>query len=392
MDDQEYNGLTLEGLAQRLEALERENAELRNEVAALRGSDTGPAEEEFVARFEGPSSMQPHELAALRGADTGPSWEPVSEFDRQASSRQSLLRKAGAAALGVLAARGLTPQTVRGAIFEDAVFCNVLSANIGILSKSTSAGFTTAFPGNSPDQTASQVFNRSNSLPAELVENVGSGPAVLATSAGLGPAVEATADTTAAETTGVRGAGATGVWGRSSQTGWSGVYGDHLGEGYGVVGDGAGPGNTGVFGRYRSADGYGVHGQGPRVGVLGTGNQGYGVRGKGKFGGVSGDGESGVEGHTTARGGYGVRGEGSAIGTGVFGRSLGNGFSGVRGVGLNLGYGGTFQGGKAQLRLIPGSAAGEPTGAHEKGEIYLDSDATLWICEASGNPATWRAV
>jgi hypothetical protein len=34
-------GLTLEGLAQRLETLERENARLRDEVAAFRGPDTG---------------------------------------------------------------------------------------------------------------------------------------------------------------------------------------------------------------------------------------------------------------------------------------------------------------------------------------------------------------
>ena len=33
--------LTLEGLAQRLETLERENTELHKEVAALRGADTG---------------------------------------------------------------------------------------------------------------------------------------------------------------------------------------------------------------------------------------------------------------------------------------------------------------------------------------------------------------
>ena len=39
--DGEDNGLTLQGLAQRLEALERENAELRQEVAVLRGSGTG---------------------------------------------------------------------------------------------------------------------------------------------------------------------------------------------------------------------------------------------------------------------------------------------------------------------------------------------------------------
>jgi hypothetical protein len=37
---EEDNGLSLEGLAHRLQALERENAELRQEVSALRSSGT----------------------------------------------------------------------------------------------------------------------------------------------------------------------------------------------------------------------------------------------------------------------------------------------------------------------------------------------------------------
>jgi hypothetical protein len=54
----EENGLTLQGLAQRLEALERENAELRHEVAALRGSEDTHHHEE--------------ELAGIRGFETRP--------------------------------------------------------------------------------------------------------------------------------------------------------------------------------------------------------------------------------------------------------------------------------------------------------------------------------
>jgi hypothetical protein len=59
--------------------------------------------------------------------------------------------------------------------------------------------------------------------------------------------------------------------------------------------------------------------------------------------------------------------QGSATkGTGVAGAS-------------NSGYGGRFEGGKAQLLLIPGDSLGPPTGAHTKGEIYLDSTAPLCV-------------
>ena len=72
----ENNGLTLEGLAQRLETLERENAELRSKVAALEGS--GPRRDE---------------LAEKRGSDTRRSEEAAEAlaFDGQVS-RRSLLR------------------------------------------------------------------------------------------------------------------------------------------------------------------------------------------------------------------------------------------------------------------------------------------------------------
>ena len=44
------------------------------------------------------------------------------------------------------------------------------------------------------------------------------------------------------------------------------------------------------------------------------------------------------------------------------------------------GYGGHFSGGKAQVRLVPASTAGKPTmGSHQKGELYMDSAATLWV-------------
>ena len=68
--------------------------------------------------------------------------------------------------------------------------------------------------------------------------------------------------------------------------------------------------------------------------------------------------------------------------------------SGAGVVGRNRsGYGGQFEGGKAQLFLKPGGTAGKPTtGAHLKGELYMDSAARLFVCVADGTPGTWKRV
>jgi hypothetical protein len=40
------------------------------------------------------------------------------------------------------------------------------------------------------------------------------------------------------------------------------------------------------------------------------------------------------------------------------------------------------------LRLVPGSTAGNPTsGAHSKGELYMDSAARLFVCTKGGTRA-----
>ena len=147
---------------------------------------------------------------------------------------------------------------------------------------------------------------------------------------------------------GVEGIGNSGVWGKSSKTGYGAVYGQHTGtDGYGIVGDGKG-GSAGVLGV--NTDGNAVTGQ-----ATGEGN--------GVYGQVSGIGV-GVLGRNTSGGGAGVEGEG--------------GFAGVRGESTK-GYGGHFQGVKAQLMLKPkGGTAGKPTtGTHAQGEISMDSAATL---------------
>jgi hypothetical protein len=41
----------------------------------------------------------------------------------------------------------------------------------------------------------------------------------------------------------------------------------------------------------------------------------------------------------------------------------------------------------------PGTTAGKPTtGFHGKGDIYMDSAGTLFVCVAFGNPGTWPAI
>jgi hypothetical protein len=112
-------------------------------------------------------------------------------------------------------------------------------------------------------------------------------------------------------------------------------------------------------------------------GVAGDSDSGPGVYGKSTTGlglyGQTTSGAQGVFGRTelTARASQGVAGEG-LNGTGV----LGNGRFGVVGSSKGTGYGGQFQGGKAQLKLVPKRGAGAPTGTHTKGDIHgHDGDA-----------------
>jgi hypothetical protein len=197
---------------------------------------------------------------------------------------------------------------------------------------------------------------------------------------------------------GVMGLGQRGVLGQGSSD-------------VGVRGLGVG-GVIGVHGQSQSGDG--VLGNG-KVGVHGIGDTGHGVLGEGngidETAGVRGTGRTGVWGSTGVTGysgvygqhtgsfGYGLVGDGrGSSGAGVLGRN--NNSSGVRGEGVNgvhgkatSGYGGLFEGGKAQLKMVPKGSVGKPTsGAHTKGEVYMDSAGALFVCTAGGTPGTWRKV
>jgi len=230
----------------------------------------------------------------------------------------------------------------------------------------------------------------------------------------------------------VVGEGADGVKGISHRNNLSGVYGTHSGStvGPGVTGDGKGnwPGvwgrnptadgvtgetegsaKSGVYGRHNGTSGFGVTGDGKGhtgAGVLGRNPGGTGVQGIGGNIGVHGkssaDNWTAVVGEHTGSQGFGVVGNGKGSGgVGVLGRNptgtavQGEGVHGVRGKGSVAGYGGLFEGGRAQLKLVPKGTAGKPSGSHTKGEIYMDSTGALFICVASSTStaaAKWRKV
>ena len=332
----EDNGLTLERLAHRLEALELENAELRHEVATLRGS--GTHRDEVPAR--GDSNMHP----------TG---ETASEPGEGQVSRRQLLSRAGAAAVGLVVAGALTQRDIR-------------EAQAAIVQGTSAA----------PDRGAVEGINSNSEGKGFGVWGMGGGSGV----GGIG----------------VRGThGQIGVYGETIHSsdraygvagynadpnfgGGAGVYGENV-KGDGVQGVG-GSGGSGVRGD--SNGGSGVYGQG-RTGVRGESSapEGVGVHGE-----TAGDSTRGVFGRTTGFNGQGVSGEG-LNGTGV----LGTGKTGVAGMSTGSGYAGYFEGGKAQLRIMPSLESGRPTtGSHFKGEIYMDTAGTLFVCIGTGTPGKWR--
>lgn len=339
------NGLTLEALAQRLETLERENAELRNEVVALRGSDT-PRNEPGETRT----------LVPLRDG------EGDSGSDGRVS-RRAFFAKAGTAAAAALAAGVLLgPREAHAAAgvsgTGDPGVEGIANANVGtgVLGQGQGGlgyydgvrgfGRGTAFAGvqgEGLDASAYGVRGANRNDGGTGVYGFGRGA--------NGAGVHGSNPTG----TGVKGEGNDGVVGLSYTNGYSGLYGRHYGssDGPGVTGDGRGNW-PGVWGRNPTADG---------------------VTGE-----TSGAVKSGVYGRHNGTSGFGVTGDGKGeTGAGVLGRNA-------------TGYGGQFEGGKAQLKLKPAGSAGKPGGAHIKGEIYMDSAGTLFVCVAGGTPGKWRKV
>jgi hypothetical protein len=77
------------------------------------------------------------------------------------------------------------------------------------------------------------------------------------------------------------------------------------------------------------------------------------------------------------------------LGLGEFG-TYGIGAYGAVGEGS---YGVAALGSLAPLYLVPSSSSGPPTtGTHSRGEVYVDTNGTFFICNADGTPGTWRRL
>jgi hypothetical protein len=185
---------------------------------------------------------------------------------------------------------------------------------------------------------------------------------------------------------GVEGTSGPSIGVRGESTGDDGIVGISRGDRKsGVFGDSQmGKGGSGVTGRTASPEGFGVFGfsDDGGIGVKGFSNTNNGV--VGVSGGFR---KNGVFGDNTVE-------EGEAFG--VSGRAASAKGAGINGI-SNKGYGGQFHGGRAPLRLEPAPAGttGHPTaasGAHQRGELYVDGKGDLFFCKDDGTPGTWFRV
>lgn len=153
-----------------------------------------------------------------------------------------------------------------------------------------------------------------------------------------------------------------------------------------------GSGNSaGVDGENSLSGGTGVIGSGAAAGVIGAAStdSGFGVGGGGHNNNINpatfpaGIGVVGVGG--TPAGAPGVVGYGGlSDGPGVIGNGRGANGAGV------IATGGTGSG--APLRLVSTGGAGTPAGPSIKGDIWIDSNATLYVCTTAGTPGSWTRV
>ncbi len=61
--------------------------------------------------------------------------------------------------------------------------------------------------------------------------------------------------------------------------------------------------------------------------------------------------------------------------------------------GNSTGVGAWFAGGRAQVQLVPSGGTGAPTtGAHFRGDLYMDAQAVIWVCIVTGTPGTFAPL
>ena len=172
-----------------------------------------------------------------------------------------------------------------------------------------------------------------------------------------------------------------------------GVWGVNEANGTGVTGESKTPGGAALD------SGVGVWGaSGTNDGVHGHSDSSYGVHGEsdtgdGVFGKASASNKSGVYGQNVGNAGWGVFGRSYSAPTGgILGSGVGvqgeSAYVGVWGDGVGAaGVGLVGSGGRAPLQLIPAGAEGAPaSGAAFQGDLWVDSNGTLYICAVTGTP------
>ena len=365
---------TLDMVIKRLTTLEDRNVALEEELASLRGKR--PI---IRAMKEHPQPSRTEHTTAHSGT----------------TSRRTWLKRAAGAAVASVAAGAMvqrdtdTASAHHGSGWSSYNAENVIAHHVegigsythGVIGEGSSVGVRGRGPAG---VTGSSTTTGADGFGVIGYGNGTSGRGVKGFGTGSGAGVEG--ENLSKTGPGVYGRGRNGVVGESSTDNWTAVAGVHSGEGYGVAGQVTSVNTPATQGAN--------YGSGPGVRGLNINNLGVGVQGVGNIG---------VRGDTTTAGSYGVYGSnnagGHAVGgnttstsrAGVYGSNFGAG-PGVTGVAAN-GYGGQFQGGKAQLKLIPSGTTGRPTtGAHTKGELFMDSAANLYVCTVSGTPGTWRRV
>lgn len=100
---------------------------------------------------------------------------------------------------------------------------------------------------------------------------------------------------------------------------------------------------------------------------------------------IANGGTYGVDAVSTADTGTGVAATGGRSGTGVDAySSAGTGVSGRS----SSGYGGSFEGGVAQVHLVPSHAAVHPASG-QPGDLFVDVNSNLWFCKGG---TTWKQL
>ncbi|GEM_PF-1661375 len=216
--------------------------------------------------------------------------------------------------------------------------------------------------------------------------------------------------TTLGAGTGVSGSSGSGIGAQGASVSGFGVSGFSTGS-VGVRGETAAATASGVHGIGRAAGAVGVHGAGGQAGIRGESPAGIGVDARSAAGiavratgprgivvssatgvGVDVETTTGIGVHVLAGDGLPVSTTNQSAAHPAISASNTLGGPALRATSIS-GYGAVFTGGRAPLRLTPAAKAGHPrSGAHQKGELVVDRNGTLYLCTAGGRPGRWRRV